>query len=175
MEWLPEQSEFDVRYSNEEDLPDLMRWMQDPEVQRWYPISSQKNMEEMTKNWIGFSRFGASLTATYKGDPIAIATLFLMPYKKTIHHCLIYFIVHPDYRGKGVGTAILRNIVHLGKTYFRLERIHVEVYEGCPAIRLLKKEHFHEVARQERYIKEPNGQYLTRIIYEIESEKFNGK
>ena len=175
MEWLSDHSEFDIRYSNEGDLVHLRQWMEPKEVHRWYPVSSEKDMEGMTKNWIGFSRFGASLTATYKGEPVAVATLFLMPYRKTIHHCLVYFIVNPEYQGRGVGTAILRNIVHLGRTYFRIERIHLEVYEGCPAIRLLKKAHFYEVVRQERYIKEGDGTYLARIIYEIECEGVNGE
>lgn len=120
----------------------------------------------MTKNWIGFSRFGASLTALYKEKPVGIATLFLMPYRKLIHHALMYFIVSPSETGHGFGTSLARNITHLGKVYFRFEKVHVEVYEGCPAIPLLKKGGYEEVVRQERFVKEGEGRYLARILLE---------
>ena len=76
MDNLTESIDFDIRYSKEEDLPFLQTWLDKPEVNRWLPISTQKNVEMMSKNWIGFSKYGASLTATYKGDPIGVTTLF---------------------------------------------------------------------------------------------------
>ena len=168
MERLPDQSDYDIRYSNQGDLPYLEKWLTLAEVQRWYPISTKEDLEMMAKNWIGFSKYGASLTASYKNEPVAIATLFLMPYRKVVHHCLLYFIVNPEKTGRSVGSSILRNITHLGKSYFRFEKIQIEVYDGCPAIPLLIKEGYHEVYRQERFIKESDGTYLARIAYEIE-------
>lgn len=168
MEKLPDQSDYDIRYSNQGDLPFLMKWLEDPEVQRWYPISTPKDLEDVAKNWIGFSKYGASLTAQYKNEPVAIGTLFLMPYRKVIHHALLYFIVNPKYTGQGVGTSIIRNITHLGKSYFRFEKMHIELYEGCPAIPILEKEGYREVYRQEHFIKEKDGHYLARVIYEIQ-------
>ena len=166
MDNITESPDFDIRYSKEEDLPFLQTWLDKPEVNRWLPVSSQKDVEMLSKNWIGFSKYGASLTATYKGDPIGVATLFLMPYRKVIHHSLIYIVVGPDHWKQGVGTALLRNIFHLGKSYFRFEKMHLEVYEGCPLIPLLEKGGFHEVCRQEHFIKEADGNYLAKIIYE---------
>jgi GNAT superfamily N-acetyltransferase len=168
MEKLSSQSDYDIRYSNQGDLPYLEKWLKDPEMQRWYPISTEQDLTMMAKNWIGFSKYGASLTATYQNEPVGIATLFLMPYRKVIHHCLLYFIVSPEKSRRGVGTSILRNITHLGKSYFHFEKMHIEVYEGCPAIPLLIKEGYREVYRQERFIKESEGHYLARIVYEIE-------
>jgi len=163
---LSDQNEYHIRYSQQDDLPPLKEWLSHKEVQRWYPISMEKDREIMAKNWIGFSRYAAGLTAVYKGEPVGIATLFLMPYRKLIHHCLFYFIVNPQYVGGGVGTSLIRNITHLGKNYFHLEKLHIEVYEGCPGISLLIKEGYHEVFRQEHFIKESDGTYLARIVYE---------
>lgn len=171
MKWISEDKAFDIRYSDQKDLYYLNLWMQDTRIWRWYPVSSSKDVENMTRNWIGFSRFRASLTALYNNDPIAIATLFLMPYRKTIHHCLLYLIVHPEYRSQGVGTALLRNSIHLATSNFQLERVHAEVYEGCACIPLLQRAQFNEVARQERYIKEADGTYLARLIYELECKR----
>jgi RimJ/RimL family protein N-acetyltransferase len=168
MQNITEGPDYDVRYSKESDLPYLRKWISAPNDKRWYPISKEKDLEIMTKNWIGFSRFGASLTAEYRGKPVAVGTLFLMPYRKLIHHALLYFIVDPENRRKGIGTSIVKNTTHLGKVYFRFERIHCEIYEGCPAYSLLKKLGYQQIIRQDRFVKERRGNYLARMIMEIE-------
>jgi len=166
-EKISDQSTYDIRYSNQGDLPYLQRWIKDPEVQRWYPMSTEKDYETMTKNWIGFAKYAASITAIYKNEPVGIATLFLMPYRKLIHQCILNFIVDPKWSRHGIGTSLLRNSAHLAKDYFRLEKMHIEVYEGCPAIPLLIRMGYRELFRQEKFIKEEDGKYLSRIIYEI--------
>ncbi|MEM7175447.1 MAG: GNAT family protein [Chlamydiota bacterium] len=166
--WITEEEEYTIRYSESNDLPALRQWISQPEVMIWYPVSSVSDAEIMTANWIGFSRFRASLTAVYRNREVGIATLFLMPYRKLIHHSLMYFVVAPGEWGKGIGTSLLRNIHHLAKTEFRFEKIHAEVYSGCPAIPLFEKAGYREVVRQERAVKESDGSYRARLIMEIE-------
>ncbi len=158
--------DYNIRYSKQEDLPDLVRWICHEDVAKWYPVSTQKDIDDMTKNWIGFSRFGASLTADYQGRPVGIATLFLMPYRKLIHHCLLYFVVDPEMQGKGIATSIVRNATHLAKTYFRFEKVHLETYEGCPGLSVLKKLEYREVFRQKNFVKLKEKVYLDRIVVE---------
>ena len=167
VEKITEKSGYDIRYSTMEDLPYLQQWISQDDVKRWLPISSPADVEAMAKNWIGFCRYGASLTACYEGKPVGIATLFLMPYRKLIHHCLVYFAVNPEFLGRGVGRSLIRNINHLAKSYFRFEKMHVETFEGCPAIPLLEKEGYQEVVRQEHYVKEGEGKYLARVVLEV--------
>lgn len=169
---IADDSAFDIRYSNEGDLPFLQKWL--GECRKWYPVSSDQDVEAMAKNWIGFYRYGASLTATYQNKPVGIATLFLMPYRKVIHHCLVYFIVSPEHAQQGVGTALLKNINHLGKSYFRFEWMNVEVYEGCPAIPLLEKGGYEEVVKQDKFVK-IDDKYLARHVYQVNFKEFNGK
>lgn len=163
-------SDYDIRYSNKDDLPFLEKWL--GMERRWYPVSSDQDVKNMAINWIGFHRYGASLTATYKGDVAGIATLFLMPYRKVIHHCLVYFIVNPDLRRKGVGTSLIKNINHLGKSYFRFEWMNIEVFEGCSAIPLLEKMGYYEVVKQDKFVKEKEGIYLDRYLYQIDFKEF---
>ncbi len=94
-----------------------------------------------------------------------MGTLFLMPYRKLAHHCLIKIIVAPKWQRQGIGSSLLKNLKHLAKTQFRQELVHMEVFEGNPMIELLKKFDFHEFARQEKFVKE-NGIYYTRILLE---------
>ena len=173
---ISDQSEYDIRYSNMNDLPFLHKWLAIDENRMWYPVSSDIDVENMSKNWIGFCKYGASLTATYKGKIMGIATLFLMPYRKVIHHSLMYFIVNPDFKGKGVGTSLVKNVTHLGKSYFRFEWINVELWDGCPAIPILEKCGYKNVIRQPKYVKKKEGTYIDRLLFQADlKDKTNGK
>ena len=145
-------NDFDIRFSVEQDFASLEGWFSDPSVSDDYPFTFDER-EATLKNWIGFSKYNASLTGLIGDQPIAIGTLFLMPYKKVSHHCSFYLIVDPDHRRKGVGTSMVRNLLHLAKTRFRLESVHVEIYEPSHLQPLLLKLGFEAFARQEGFVK----------------------
>ena len=156
---------YDIRYTEEGDLSFLSQWVKNPSVLRWFPMSTEAEIDEALRCWIGFYRFRCSLTATSEGKPCAIATLFLMPYRKVAHHCLMKIAVDPTMHKKGIGSDLIKNIKHLAKNYFRLESVQVEVFEGNPLISLLERQGFSQVIRQEHYVKGPEG-YLARILLE---------
>ncbi len=168
---ITDQQEYDLRYSAMEDLPFLVETVSKEEVAKFLPVSSTQDIEAMTKNWIGFSRYKSSLTATYKGEPVGIATLFLMPYRKLIHHALVYFAVSPTYFDQGVAFSLVKNITHLGKTYFHMECLSVETYESSPLIPVLEQGGYREIIRQENFVKEPDGTSLSRVVMEVECGK----
>jgi len=161
MTFLPS---FDIRYSELEDLASLEEWFLDPSACNDYPFDIEEKGDAL-KNWIGFSRFKASLTGTLDNKPCAIATLFLMPYKKVMHHCGFYLMVDPACRRKGIGTSMLRNIFHLAKTRFSLEAVHAEIFEPSPLLPLLEKLGFQIFARQENYMK-VEGCPRSRLLLE---------
>ena len=157
-------SSFDIRYSELEDLSLLEAWFSDPSSCNEYPFSFEERGDAL-KNWIGFSRFRASLTGTLENKPCAIATLFLMPYKKVMHHCGFYLIVDPAHRRKGIGISMLRNILNLAKTRFSCEAVHAEIFEGTHLRPLLEKLDFQVFAVQENYLK-LDGCSRARILLE---------
>jgi len=155
----------DIRYTAPTDYSYLLEWLSDPEDLKYYPMSQGKELEMGAKNWIGFSRYKCSLTATVDNNPCGIATLYLMPYRKVAHLCLFYIIVDKKFRRKGIATSLLKNLQNLASTYFSLESFHAEVFEGSPLIPLLEKEGFDCVVTQDRFVKIDNN-YLSRTIYE---------
>lgn len=155
----------DIRYTYVTDTPYLRDWLQNPEVQKWFPVSEEKEIEDAIQCWIGFSRYSSSLTATLNGTPCGVGTLFLMPYRKVAHHCLFKIVVDPKHQRKGIGSALLKNLKHLAKNYFHLELMHIEVFEGNSFVRLLQKFDFHEFARQDRFVRTKDGD-KARILYE---------
>jgi putative acetyltransferase len=155
---------FDIRFSSVDDLSFLNKWFSDPNACHDYPFGLAEQ-EEALKNWIGFSKFKASLTGMIGDVPCAIGTLYLMPYRKVAHHCSFYLIVDPQHRRKGIGTSMVRNLLHLAKTRFRLESVHVEIYEPSALLPIVEKLNFGLFARQENFVK-INGCSRARLLLE---------
>lgn len=165
---MGEMKGLEVRYTEVSDEPYLREWFSDPTILRWFPMAEPVEIEDTVQRWIGFSRFRCSLTAVYEGKPCGLATLYLMPYRKIAHQCQFGMIVKKEYRGKGVGSVLLNNLIHLAKEYFKIELLHLEVYYGNPAINLYKRFGFKEFGSQDRWVKESNGEYVGRIFMERE-------
>jgi putative acetyltransferase len=156
---------FDIRYSTLDDLPILQKWFADPSERAPFPFETDSETEEVLKNWIGFARFKAALTGILGDVPCAMGTLLLMPYRKVAHLGSFYLIVDPKHRRQGIGTSMVRNLLHLAKTRFSLESIYVDVYEPNPILRILEKNRFDLFARQENFVK-INGRGHARISME---------
>lgn len=157
-------ADFDIRFSDEQDLPSLKKWFSYEGVCDDFPFGIDE-MDEALKNWIGFSKFKASLTGVLHNEPCAIGTLFLMPYRKVAHHCSFFLIVDPEHRRKGIGTAMIRNLLHLAKTRFRLESVHVEIFDPNPIFLILNQLGFQTFARQENFV-HIDGCQRARVLLE---------
>lgn len=155
---------YDIRFSELDDLAYLDEWFSLPNACDDYPFDFDEKNDAL-KNWIGFAKFKASLTGTINKEPCAVGTLYLMPYLKVSHHCSFYLMVDPAHRGKGIGTSMILNLLHLSKTRFRHESVHVEIFEPSQMIQILEKLKFKPFARQENFMK-INGQGRARILLE---------
>jgi RimJ/RimL family protein N-acetyltransferase len=154
-----------VRYTRDEDGVALREWLAEPGVLRWFPVIDPPEIEDTIQRWIGFSKYKCSLTADWNGEPAGIATLWLMPYRKLAHQCQFGMIVGEKFRRRGIGTALINQLIHLAKYRFNIELLHLEVYEGNPAVQLYQQFGFKEFGRQAHWIKE-DGEYLGRIFME---------
>ncbi len=154
-----------LRYTLPEDGVALTHWLNQPGVAHAFPMTDPREVEDSAKHWIGFSRLRSSLTAVHNEQPIGIATLCLMPYQTLSHQCLLSIVVDEAWRGKGVGTLLMNNILHLAKNYFRIEVVYLEVYEGNPAISLYQRFGFQVIGNQKHFMKK-GDRYVAKIIME---------
>jgi RimJ/RimL family protein N-acetyltransferase len=145
-----------------EDAPDLKRWLSDPEILRWFPMADEREIDDAVRIWISYANLRAGLTALWEGVPCGSANLYIQPFKKLSHQALFAIIVDQEHRGKGVGSALLEGLKKQAKERFNIEILHLEVYEGNPAIRLYRRAGFVEYGRQEHFIKQ-NGEYVAKI------------
>lgn len=162
----PKPQGLEMRYTEFSDAPYLKAWLTDPEVATWFPMKDVVEIEDGVNRWIGFARYRCSLTATMDGVPCGIATLYLQPYRKLAHQCEFGIIVAPGFRNRGIGTDLIKNIIHLGQTYFNIELLHLQVYAKNPAIRLYERCGFHQFGYQKHWIKEDEGKYVGRVFME---------
>ena len=159
-------SELEVRYTEVSDGPYLKEWLLEPSIGRWFPITDHPEIDDAVLRWIGFSKYRCSLTAVKDGVPCGIATLYLQPYRKLAHQCEFGIIVGHGYRGQGIGSELLKNLIHLAKSQFNIELLHLQVYSENPAIHLYKRFGFTEFGNQPNWIKELDGTYTGRIFME---------
>lgn len=156
----------EIRYSELSDGRYLKEWLTDPSVARWFPMDDTVEIDDAVHRWIGFSRYKCSLTAVRDGVPCGLCTLYLQPYRKLAHQTEFGIIVAPDCRGQGIGTELLKNIIHLAKTQFNIELIHLQVYSENPAIHLYSRLGFKEFGKQTHWIKERDGTFTGRTFME---------
>lgn len=156
----------DIRYTEAGDAPFLKNWLTDPSNARWFPMDDPVEIDDAVNRWVGFYRYLCSLTATLNGKPCGMATLYLQPYLKLAHQCEFGIIVDPELRNHGIGSDLMRNIIHLAKDKFKIELLHLQVYSNNPAIALYEKFGFKPFGEQKGWIKERDGSYVGRLFME---------
>ena len=154
----------EIRYTEQGDGEHLKRWLMDPDVNRWFPMNDEVEIDDAVMRWVGFYRYRCSLTALIDGKPVGMTTLYLQPYKKLCHQCEFGIIVSPEMRVNLIGSELLNNAIRLAKDKFHIELLHLQVYKDNPAIRLYKRLGFTEFGRQEEWIKENDGSYTGRVF-----------
>lgn len=152
-----------IRPGEESDQKYLVEWLLQPGVLNWFPIADLREIEDAARICVSYAKFGAVLTALWDGVPCGIANLYIPPYKKLSHHALFMIIIDEKYRGKGVGTKLMIQLMDLAKNTFGMEFLHLEAYEGNPAIRLYERLGFVQYGIQKHFVKE-EGAYRAKIL-----------
>lgn len=154
-----------IRPTEISDAPYLMQWLTEPDVLRWFPMCDAREIEDAARIWVGYAHIRAGLTAVCEGEPCGMANLYIQPYAKLAHTCLLAIIVKRECRGQGVGRLLLTHLIDLARSVFHIETLHLEVYEGNPAQHLYEHMGFVPFGRQSHFIKE-EGKYSAKILME---------
>lgn len=145
------------------DLPKLISWLLQPGVLQYFPLVNEREVEDAARIWIAYAKIGACWTALYDEEPCGIANLYISPYKKLAKQSLLAIVVDEPMRGKGVGTALLEELLLQGKEKFHLHLLHLEVYEGNPAYRLYERMGFSRYGSHPYFLQE-KGEYWTKVL-----------
>jgi putative acetyltransferase len=151
------------RQAQESDQKYLALWLLQPGVLEGFPLSDAREIEDAARIWMGFSKLGSTLIAEENGVPCGTAVLYLQPYQKLAHQCLLAIIVDEKWRNQGVGKKLLLELMALGKEKFHIELFHLEVYDGNPAIRLYERMGFVKYGFQKHFVKD-QGRYIGKTL-----------
>ncbi|MBT3393672.1 MAG: GNAT family N-acetyltransferase [Waddliaceae bacterium] len=157
----------EIRYTVMEDAEYLKEWLCEPGMLRWFPMVLEREVDDSVHRWVSFSNWKCALTVVLDGKPCGLGALYLMPYKKIAHQCEWGLILSTEYQSKGIGTALTKALEKLAKEKFKIELLHLQVYEGNTKGRaFFTKMGYKEFGRQTHWIKEGKDVYRGRIFME---------
>ena len=151
-----------------EDLECYKEWLQQPGVLEGFPMTDKREIDDAVRLWHQYLAKGASITALYKKKPVGAANLYVQDVDKLKHQSLFVILVDEKFRGKGIGTLLLKEVQKLAKTKFGIEILHLEVYDKNPAIRLYERVGFKKYGHHPDYLKDMKGKYFGKILMQME-------
>ena len=153
----------EIRPATLEDGALLVKWLNDPEILRWFPMVDAREIEDSVRIWMSYTKLQACFTACVEGVPAGMSILYIQPYKKFSHQCLFAIIVDEKLRNRGIGKALIEHMMIKARDQFHIEILHLEVYSGNPAIHLYERMGFCEYGRHPRFIK-LGEEYFDKIL-----------
>ncbi len=164
-EWYPEVT---MRVMCDADLFYLKKWLMDPVVLGWFPMSNIQEVEDALKVWQIYARQGSAFTAEVNGVPCGVANLYVNSFEKLKYQSLFAIVVAEEHRGKGIGTRLLKYVMHEAKYKFGIKNLHLEVYEGNPAFNLYTRLGFKTYGKHEKFLKEADGSYHSKVMMQMD-------
>ena len=161
-------TEVTVRVMCDADLFYLKKWLMDPVVLGWFPMSNINEVEDALKVWQTYARQACAFTAEVNGVPCGVVNLYVQPYEKLRYQSLFAIVVGEEHRGKGIGTKLLKHIMREAKNTFGIQLLHLEVYEGNPAYNLYYRLGFRPYGKHEKFLKEADGSYHSKVLMQID-------
>lgn len=164
----------------EEDYPLVVEWINAHDkdfIFQWagnvysYPLT-EKQMKEHYCNGINSMESGVFIYKILEKDTQdTIGTIQLGRIDMSKHEGYIgrFLMKNEDYRGKGIGTAVLNELVRIGFEQFNLKVLKLYVFHlNTQAIRCYKKVGFIQGEIQENVYQSLRGDYWNRIEMVLE-------
>ncbi len=152
-----------IRLAEESDYENIKKWLMEPDVLCWFPMQSEKEVEDAARIWVYYSKIQSCFIAEMDGKACGSVLLNITTFLKIKHQCLISIIVSQNYRNQGIGGKLLAFIEKVAKEKFHIELLHLEVYENNPAARLYERAGYQFYGQHLNFLKDENG-YRSKIL-----------
>jgi ribosomal protein S18 acetylase RimI-like enzyme len=156
-------NQFAIREAQATDLEAIKSWLSQPNVLQWFPMETEKEVDDAARFWVNYHYFGACFIATVDDIPCGTVLLNITLFSKIKHQCLLSIIVSENFRNQGIGTKLLQFIEKVALEKFQIELLHLEVYENNPAKRLYDRMGYVQYGIHPEFLKEANG-YRSKIL-----------
>jgi RimJ/RimL family protein N-acetyltransferase len=122
---------------------------------------------ENEKTWINnFNQNPNALVLVTEVNKQIVALLFFVPLpkKKNCHTGEFGVSVHPDFQAKGIGKALIENLLTWARANETIEKVFLNVFSTNKyAIKLYQKMGFKEEGRFVKAVKQPSGDYVDVV------------
>ena len=138
-----------LRRLEEKDIPGMLEWMHDPEINQWFRFDAANMTAERARNFIvgSFSEKNRHYAITDDSDEY-IGTISLEDIDMENHHALYAICMRSIYQSSGIGTEATELLFEIAFHELGLERVYLNVlsdnthakrfyekvgfrYEGC--------------------------------------------
>jgi len=126
-------------------------------------MCDDREIEDAANLWVSYAKQKALLVAEVNNEAAGMINLYLSPYDKLNRQALFAVIVQEKFRSQGVGRRLIEEMMEKAREEFGLDLIHLEVYDGNPAIRLYERLGFERYGYHPNFIKWKN-EYLGKIL-----------
>ena len=157
----------EIRYTKVFDEVYLSQWLENRQIQPYLICEGEEETRSFKQHWMFFASRKSGLSVVEHDRVIAMGMFILMPYIKVKHHAVLQILVAPEHQKKGVGTELLKNMMHLAKSYLNLEVIYLELLGPSPYVEFFKKHGFKVYATQKGYVE---GAICDKILMEYSWE-----
>lgn len=161
---MVQSNKINIRLAQDDDAKYLTKWLTDQEILKWFPMCNKLEIEDAVRIWMSYIKYESVITAEVDGVPCGNALLYIQTYKKLAHQSLFAIIVAKEMRSKGIGTALIKELIRMGKEKFKLKTIHLEVYSGNPAQKLYERLGFVKYGVHKKFLKDLDGKYYDKIM-----------
>lgn len=124
--------------------------------------------DEQERQWIQDHLDGPgklTVMAEVSGSVVGFLSFENGPHRRVAHRGTFGFSVARDWRGRGIGTALLQTLIEWAEANPLIEKIGMAVFANNErAIRLYRKLGFVEEGRRPREMKLGPGQYVDNIL-----------
>ncbi len=153
-----------LRKTHEQDASFFKQWLLEGDVLEGFPMIDEREVVDAINFWMHCASKGTSITVLYNKKPCGGANLYLQTIEKLKHQALFVILVDAKYRGQGIGTFLLKELMKKARFEFGIEILHLEVYDNNPAISLYKRLGFKEYGVHPKYLKGLDGTYFDKIM-----------
>ena len=111
---------------------------------------------------------GRFLVAEHDGAPVGHAMLDPLPYAAVRHVVHLTLVAHAGWQGRGVGRALLEQLIEWAQSAPAVEKIELNVRaSNAAAIALYRKVGFAEIGRWQRRVKIAPDRYVDDVAMEL--------
>ena len=129
-------------------------------------FSERINQTEEFINSLGQNQYHMVAEADENGVKKVVGTISLTVSQtpRTRHTASLGIMVHKDYQGKGIGTALLNKILDLADNWLMLVRVELNVFVENETAVGLYKTHGFQIEGTKKYAAVRNGKYADEYL-----------